>query len=620
MGLESEKIAETTADTADSQSYSSEDKFDNNGDETTDFTENTDLSEAEAETSGLDEAEINEIAGFDPEEDRLLEREYMLVQDEEESQERSLAEKGWLRAVVVAAMVGSLIALGWLFYQLFVSGDRRSPEMAEQSTEEQNSEITTEDETGQLKARLAFEDQQQAQSEPENPEAAASDPPDSSESETSQPSPESLDDSSSAPTPTSASSNSDSNDSNRLTSSSLPPRPQPSTVRSPSPPPSPPSPPIESPSEPATLTRLNNRASSPPPPSPTVNNSDSASEDVDPRSRWNTLASIGQSRASIGNGSGSAPLAESESPTTVNSPESEPQTSESSLVNDNNELRTATIQLSSAESSPTSTTYSSAGEQGIIEKRAIDSPSETVTSSTAAMNPEEDVNSQSLAPQQVAIGTTATATVQTPFYWDGAQGREVASPYFVVRFNEPLQDVNGEVALPTGTALIIEVQSVSANKLVTAQAIGLIYENRWGQVSQIGIEPYIFGLRGQDNAPLVAQSYNDYGDDIAKQDLLIATLNAFGQLGEVVNLPESVSTASASSGGQTNTTSSSTTVRQGEPSLVGAALQGFFQPLAQRLTERANRANQEMLNSPNLAGIEAGMPVSVVVESVLYVD
>ncbi|MGB7381503.1 MAG: hypothetical protein WA959_33780, partial [Rivularia sp. (in: cyanobacteria)] len=48
-----------------------------------------------------------------------------------------------------------------------------------------------------------------------------------------------------------------------------------------------------------------------------------------------------------------------------------------------------------------------------------------------------------------------------------------------------------------------------------------------------------------------------------------------------------------------------------KPNLLAAAVEGFFKPMSQRLSQRANKASNEIMNRPDVAVVPAGTRVSV---------
>ncbi|MBD3557379.1 hypothetical protein H6S82_00655 [Planktothrix sp. FACHB-1355] len=100
----------------------------------------------------------------------------------------------------------------------------------------------------------------------------------------------------------------------------------------------------------------------------------------------------------------------------------------------------------------------------------------------------------------------------------------------------------------------------------------------------------------------------DKGGEIARQDILIGLLGAAGRAGEVINQNQNQSSTIISSGGFSSQTITTSARR---PDVLAAAIEGFFKPMSQRLSQRADRTSQEILNRSNVAIIPQGTEVSV---------
>ncbi|MBE9124729.1 MULTISPECIES: TrbI/VirB10 family protein [unclassified Coleofasciculus] len=580
----------------------------------------------DSDTPPLDPELSKQLAGYDEEEDQLLQEEDMLLQDEEQPSERPFSEQGIVRMGFILLATGAIVLIGILLWNVFIS---RKPSPEQASSPKTEEETTFEqDETGELKAQMAFNEQRksirdnQAQEtqtretpEPSQPsEAEKSESPSDQQQEQIAPSqpPPTVSPSSTRP---------------RRTFSDIPDPKPPQTP--PSSPPSLSSPPVPDQSE-TRPSSIRVFSSPPSPPAPEAQ-AQPEQEEIDPFARWEKLATLGQSRVSSSSEAGavdagtdgaiSAVGSTSSAPVSVEYPNSERQVTGNNPTPSDSTRSIPTVVIGSRSALPNPSVpnqpFSSPGEKGIIlNRRTV----QRTAIASREVSPEM-VTSPTNSYKQVAIGTSASGKVAVPMYWDSG-GTPLPQKY-VITLTEPLRSVNGRVALPKGTALITEIVSVSSNRLVNQQVVAIVYELD-GQIVQQQIDPLALSIRGADNRPLIASGYFDPGPDIAKQDILISVLSSVGKIGEIVNLPETVSSASSgtSSGGDgtTSTTTTTTTTTRDSPDLLAAALQGFFQPLAERLQERSSSQTQERLSRPNIAIVPKGTPVSVVVESFMFVQ
>jgi hypothetical protein len=215
--------------------------------------------------------------------------------------------------------------------------------------------------------------------------------------------------------------------------------------------------------------------------------------------------------------------------------------------------------------------------------------------------------------KEVAFGTTAAGVVSTPVIWDEETDKNSQiQNRFTITLTEDLLATTGEVALSAGTVIVAEAANVNKkNKLVQATAIAIVYQDDRGKTRQIPLEAGAIIIQGENNTPLIAKGNFDRGGEIAKNDLLIATLSGIGKVGKVFTEPKQTSTFSSGSFGGYN----STTVQNRDPKIWAAVLDGFFSPLSERIAERSDAQIEQSLGSPNVDVIAANTKVSIFVNS-----
>jgi hypothetical protein len=332
-------------------------------------------------------------------------------------------------------------------------------------------------------------------------------------------------------------------------------------------------------------------------------------ESVDPFQRWAQLANVGQLRVSSG---------ALESTRTASSDRPDVQPDPDSLTMEQNPV-IPVVSIGATAAEPTDRK----AEDAVI---AMPSPDliadETADADVTPSNqtPVEQLHPAQNGWQEVAITTAIEAKVTLPMIWDegdGKKGPTTPESRFAVELTEDMKATDGTVALPAGTVLVMRAQAVGrGNDLVSASAIAVVYRDRTGQIRQQSLPPDSLQIRGQGNRPLVAQKLNDVGLEIARQDLLIGLLSSLGRVGGIVNQPRTQS-STVTSGGNFNQSVSTTNP---EPQLWAAAVEGFFNPIAERLSHRSEQTMQELLQRPNVQFVPAGTEVSVVVNSFLRID
>ncbi|NBD31707.1 MAG: hypothetical protein GVY17_01705 [Cyanobacteria bacterium] len=261
----------------------------------------------------------------------------------------------------------------------------------------------------------------------------------------------------------------------------------------------------------------------------------------------------------------------------------------------------------------------SKGEWGIIQSQA--SASESVWVAQGESLGEQGIIRRSTPPvvrddtsvSELPIGSNAAGVVEVPMVWSPST-ETPTDGRFMVRLSEPLRDLNGDIAIDAGAMLVTDISAkADANHLIRQSVVAIIYEHR-GKMHQLEIPEGLLLVRGQGNLPLIAQGMNDPGGDIAKQDTLIGLISAVGRVGEVLNDPSEEIVIDDGDDLRVEQTT------RNEPDLVGAALEGFFKPLVDRLESRSQQGVQELLERPNIYFVEAGTPVSVFVNGLITVE
>ncbi|MEQ9671083.1 hypothetical protein [Coleofasciculus sp. G2-EDA-02] len=439
--------------------------------------------------------EERELAGYDEETDELLASKYRIKQENEPAEIRPVSEKASVRMVSVLTGTGVVIGiLGFIWFTFF------APKPVSQQAKTSTPEVTPSppnDESGELKSRLAFQDQQRT---------LEAQPPVSKEHPTPSPTP--------TPTPTSK----PEPKAVPVARTPQPPRPvqnsnpPPRVVQTVSPPQPPTPPPRPTPSPPRSI------PSPPPPPA----------EKVDPYERWAQLASLGQSRGEVTEDSNTeSAIASNWAPITVGTtPTPLPQDQQPTQISATPEAEPgiAAIAIGDTEvaslNSSTNPNRMSAGEAGILSRTPV--------------NPNSN---DGIATKEIAIGSSARGRVIVPMIWDEADQSPTAGR-FAVQLTEDMKATDGAIALPSGTILIAEVENVTRpNRLVSQTVVAIVYPDSSGRIHQVPIPPGNFLIRGADNQPLIAEGLFDRGSEIAKTDILVGVLSSLGRVGEIINQP-----------------------------------------------------------------------------------
>jgi hypothetical protein len=520
-----------------------------------------------------------EISGYQPEQVALIDREFLIQRDSEQAEPIDESENPLIRGAIAIILVGGVMGFGWMVWSIFFANKPvvKAPTPKPTPTIVASGET---DEAARLKAELALRNQ--ASRNIEQPQKQIPSPPQRIK-----------------PLTTS-----------RATFVKAPP---PRIIRERVP--SPPRIIRETVSSPPRIIR--ERVPVPTQPkavasvAPTV-------EKIDPFERWNQLATLGQQTTSVSSKlqEDSQPLQQAQA--LPNQSEFNSENNTTSNPTDNSSPITftnATSKVDDKASTISTVAINSHNRQLNTNLEETQTPGEWGILNRTPPNSHRETAAFATTPTQIQIGTSAKAKVLVPMIWaseDKNQGR------FAVELQEDILSTDNRIALPKGTILITEVDSVSkVNKLVKQSVVAIVYTDSSGRVQQQTIPLDTILIRGENNKPLVAKSISDKGQAEAQQDILVGLLGAAGRAGEIFNSLQSQSSTVVNNGGFNSQT---ITTQARKPNVLAAAVEGFFKPMSQRLGQRADKANSEILSRPDVAIVPTGTKVSIFFNSFFEVS
>jgi hypothetical protein len=206
------------------------------------------------------------------------------------------------------------------------------------------------------------------------------------------------------------------------------------------------------------------------------------------------------------------------------------------------------------------------------------------------------------APQQIQVGQQVTGQVLSPLVWADSLGSE--DERFVIVLDEPIFSNNQQVVLPVGTQIIVQITSVHDSGLVITKAVSFLREG-----VEYELPPLALSIRGKGGQPLLAEAKQQGVGKRRQNQLGLMAVGALAQVGEVMNRPESVVQTINTDDSFRQTSS----VTQGETSVVGAVLEGGLKPLTEQLTEQNQREIEAFNQRSPLWEVKAGTKVQVVV-------
>ncbi|PZV09769.1 MAG: hypothetical protein DCF32_01570 [Leptolyngbya sp.] len=314
---------------------------------------------------------------------------------------------------------------------------------------------------------------------------------------------------------------------------------------------------------------------------------------VDPVERWQQLAQVGSY--------GSLPLTE-ESAEPVSVPEAVAQAQFAYATT----LPPAPAPVSPPESIPAEAApeFSTAE---VPDLEGVADPEELATADMEELSPpailttaEERILQLPSVPASLVAGTQSSGSLATPVILDStAEGNNL-----LVVLSEPLVDSQGQVAIPAGGELVVQVEAVSDNGLVRLSATQAIWNDQ-GQSRELVLPQGVIQIRGQGGTPLKAEAYDDIGPGIAAMDAGQFALGSIRRASELYTRPN---TRVESGSGSTVVTSENPA-----PNVLAGVLEGGTDAILDTITERNQRAIEDLEQRPRIAYIEAGRPVQVFV-------
>ena len=156
--------------------------------------------------------------------------------------------------------------------------------------------------------------------------------------------------------------------------------------------------------------------------------------------------------------------------------------------------------------------------------------------------------------------------------------------------------------MPAGTQLIVDLKEMSASGMMALEVTSIVLPESGFEHMQIPASA--ISVQGADGQVLMAKEISGTDDEIGRLDLNQAFLGALGQVGAILNRPNS-SISTVSTGGAASSTD------YGSPNILGAILEGGASSIINQRAER-NRTKVEALEDRPLVWVlENGTDVEV---------
>ncbi|PLZ70417.1 TrbI/VirB10 family protein [Fischerella thermalis] len=221
---------------------------------------------------------------------------------------------------------------------------------------------------------------------------------------------------------------------------------------------------------------------------------------------------------------------------------------------------------------------------------------------------------QTKSPKSVRVGTSVKAVLATAVFGETTRStnnrnNQDNSPknVFVVRLQEPLKSIDGEVVLPAKTEFLTEVSSISEQGLVQLNVVKLVRENN-GNLTEQPLTPNAILIRASAGKPLVANQYKR-GTSTAMIDASQFVLGGIGKAAELFNRTES----------QVTTTATGTVVTNSNPrrNLLAGILEGGVRTVVPQITQRNQQAISQAMQRTNIWFLPAGKEVEIYINQTM---
>ena len=182
--------------------------------------------------------------------------------------------------------------------------------------------------------------------------------------------------------------------------------------------------------------------------------------------------------------------------------------------------------------------------------------------------------------------------------------RKAKSDQFTIVLAQPLKDSTGQIAMPTGAHLLVQVDRFSKTGQVQLSATTAVWSEN-GLKKELTLPTGAIQVRGENGKPLIAKQLEDRGKEIAAMDVGQFLLGAARRSAQLFTRSNS----------QIQTGNGTTVVTENNPApnLLAGALEGGTDTVLSSVQERNKQAIKDMEQRPNSRFIASGSPVQVFV-------
>lgn len=210
--------------------------------------------------------------------------------------------------------------------------------------------------------------------------------------------------------------------------------------------------------------------------------------------------------------------------------------------------------------------------------------------------------------RSLIAGESTPGVLATPIILSDSRGTKAtkkANPdQFTIVLTQPLQDSIGQVAIPGGAHLLVQVDEFSRTGQVQLSATTAVWTEN-GLQKELTLPVGAIQVRGENGKPLVARQLEDQGKEIASMDAGQFLLGAVRRSAQLFTRSNS----------QIQTGNGTTVITESNPrpNVLAGVLEGGSDAVLGSIEERNKQAIKEMEQRPNSLFIASGSPVQVFV-------
>lgn len=203
-------------------------------------------------------------------------------------------------------------------------------------------------------------------------------------------------------------------------------------------------------------------------------------------------------------------------------------------------------------------------------------------------------------------GETTPGILTTPITLSDFKGTGTTKKpdQFTIVLTQPLKDSTGQVAVPGGAHLLVQVDQFSRTGQIQLSATTAVWTEN-GLQKELDLPVGAIQVRGENGKPLVAKQLEDRGKEIASMDAGQFLLGAVRRSAQLFTRSDS----------QVQTGNGTTVITESnpKPNILAGALEGGSDAVLSSIEERNKQAIKEMQQRPNSLFIASGSPVQVFV-------